>query len=272
MGDIGLVSRLMPQSLWAEAYRSARTNLEFLRRGQSHQVILVASPCPGDGKSTTASNLALSLAQAGRKVLLVDADLRRPRQDRIHNASMDRGLVHVLQGVQTLEQVVQKTPDDNLDLITVGPIVSNPAELLTSPRLGEFLEDVRRSYHSVILDSSPLLAVTDASIIGGAVDGIVLVVLAPSVRRHEAARALEVLRVLGTPVIGTVINGIERGRGGKGYGYGGQAYGYGYGYGYGYASGRSGINGSMQTSEEAPVSARAEFTSNGSPDSPPLEG
>lgn len=259
-GAVGLISQAMPRSLWAEAYRSARTSLEFLRRAQRLPVILVTSPCPGDGKSTTASNLAISLAQAGRKVLLVDADLRRPTQDTIHNLSRDRGMVQVLRDLMSIEQVVQKSAVENLDVITVGPDVHNPAELLTSPRLAEFLDEARQSYHTVIVDSSPLLAVADASIIGGSVDGIVLIVRAATVRRHDAERAAEILKALGTPVLGTLINGIGPEHGGQGYGYGYGTY---------------GTYGSSRTAEPADLGLRAEFASpkhatsnNGTPEPP----
>ncbi|HEX8201044.1 MAG TPA: CpsD/CapB family tyrosine-protein kinase, partial [Isosphaeraceae bacterium] len=162
---------------------------------------------------------------AGRKVLLVDADLRRPTQDRIHSLPRDRGLVQVLQGQMSLEQVVQASAVAGLDVIAVGPDVPNPAELLTSHRLADFFAEVRPIYHTVIVDSSPLLPVADASIIGGAVDGIVLVVRATTLRRPDAERTLEGLKVLGTPIVGTVINGIGRDQGGPGYGYNSSPYG-----------------------------------------------
>lgn len=224
-GHIGLISHAMPRSSCAEAYRAARTNIEFLRRNQSVKVILVVSPQSGDGKSTSASNLGISLAQAGRKVLLVDADLRKPSQHLIHGLPNDRGLTHVLQNLMPARSVVQQPPIENLDVIASGPFVPNPAELLASARFIEFLDEVRQSYDAVIIDSSPLLAVADPAIIGATVDGLVLVVQASSIKISEAENTLELLRTLEAPVLGMLINRISRER--FGYGYGRGIYGYG---------------------------------------------
>src|SRR5262249_15357296 len=138
MGEVGLISQAMPRSLPAEAYKALRTNLEFLRRNQRLEVIMVTSPTASDGKSTTSSNLAISLAHAGRRVLLVDADLRKPSLDSIYGLRRDRGLSHVLRDLMPMSRVVQRTSVENLDFIATGPEVPNPAELLMSARLGEF--------------------------------------------------------------------------------------------------------------------------------------
>ena len=209
----GLISLEQPHSLLAESYKSVRTYIEFLRCHQNAKVILVTSPNAGDGKSTTASNLAISLAHAGHRVLLVDADLRRPSQHVIHSASRDRGLVQILKDLQPAHWVVQPTRVDNLDLISSGPEVPNPAELLTSLRLGEFLDEVRRVYDVVIIDSAFVMAVTDPSIIGRLVDGTLLVVRASATRRDDAERTAELLRLLRIPVLGVVVNGTMRGYG-----------------------------------------------------------
>jgi capsular exopolysaccharide synthesis family protein len=229
-GEIGLICHTRPRSTLSESYRAVRTGLEFCRRSRPAQVLLVTSPHSGDGKSTSASNLAITLALAGRRVLLVDGDLRKPSQHQIQNCGRERGLAHVLKGLLPVSRAVHRTAVEGLDLLAAGPEVPNPAELFASRRLGDFLEEVRQLYDSVIIDSSPLLAVTDPCVIGSACDGIVLVVRATTLRRHEAERAKELLDALGVPVLGTVVNGITREQ--VGYGYG-QAYGYGYGYGYG---------------------------------------
>ena len=195
----------------AESYKSVRTCVESLRCDQNAKVILVTSPNAGDGKTTTASNLAISLAHAGHRVLLVDADLRRPSQHVIHSASRDRGLVHILKDLQPTHRVVQPTRVDNLDLISSGPEVPNPAELLASPRLGEFLDEVRRVYDVVIIDSAFVMAVTDPSIIGRLVDRTLLVVRTSATRRCDAERTVELLRLLCIPVLGVVVNGTMRG-------------------------------------------------------------
>jgi polysaccharide biosynthesis transport protein len=225
MGEFGLVSHTMPRSPWAEAYRAIRTNIEFLRRNQDLRVILVTSGYSGDGKSVSASNLAVSLAQAGRRILLVDGDLRKPSQHEIHGLTNNRGLTHVLRGLLPVHRVVQRTAVENLELIVTGPEVPNPAELLTSSTFNEFLGEARRSYEIVIIDSSPLLVVTDAAIIGGSVDGVVLIARAGALRHNDAQQVVEMLRVLGTRILGTIVNRTTRDREGYGYGYGYGAYG-----------------------------------------------
>ena len=227
-GPVGLLSHEVPRSALAESYKSTRTNLEFLRRNVKAQVLLVSSPQSGDGKSTTASNLAITLAHAGRKVLLIDGDLRKPSQHKIHNLEGDRGFTDVILGNGSIGRLTQATTIDNMDLITAGSVVSNPAELLASPRLGEVLEQAREQYDIVIIDSSPLLAVTDPSIIASVVDGILLVVRIGATRHHDVERTRDLLETMGLPVLGLVINAINNKLGyGYGYGYGGYGYGQG---------------------------------------------
>ena len=140
---MGLMSHTTPRSLMAEAYKSVRTSLDQIRRNLNAQVLLITSPQSGDGKSTTASNLAISLAHAGRRVLLIDADLRRPSQHLIHGLRRSPGLTHILKDVLPFHRVVQPTLIDNLDFLATGSEVANPAELLASPRLNLLLEEVR---------------------------------------------------------------------------------------------------------------------------------
>ena len=246
--EFGLVSNVLPRSMIAESYKSIRTKVESHRRSGSVRVIMIASPHSGDGKSTMASNLGISLAHAGRKVLLIDGDLRRPTQHRIFSLSRDRGLVQILKDLPPMEFVVQPTPIENLDFIGAGPEVANPAELLASPRLGEFLTRAREDYDVVLIDSSPLLAVTDPSVIAATVDGILLVVSASRIRRHEAEQTMELLRALGTPVLGVVLNGITRTP---------SCYGYSYGYGYGYGNGTGHGYGQVYGSQESQVAPRS---------------
>lgn len=208
-GRVGLISHEAPHSIQAESYRSLRTSLQIDRRPTPHQVILVTSPYPGDGKTTTASNLAISLALAGRKVLLIDADLRNPSQHRVFDRSRERGLTLMLSGILPFDQVVQPTAVPGLDLLTAGQEVPSPAELLASHGLSEHLEDIRRAYQIVIIDSSPLLVVTDPSILAAEVDGILLVTRASQTRRRDAMRVAELLKALGTPVLGAVLNGTN---------------------------------------------------------------
>jgi polysaccharide biosynthesis transport protein len=228
-GSIGLISHAKPRSSWAEAYRAIRTNLDFLRRrNQRLQVLLVTSTHPGDGKTTSTSNLAISFALAGRRVLLIDADLRRPSLHKVHGLGCDHGLTQLLKELLPLDRAVQRSKIENLDVITAGPEVPNPAELLSSSHLAELLDEARQAYDVILLDSPPLLAVADPAIVGAVVDGVVLVTLPMTVRR-DIEHVMELLRSLGTSLLGMLVNGVSR-----------EDRGYGYGYGYGYGSyGRS---------------------------------
>jgi len=219
-GNNGLISHTQPLGSQAEAYRAIRTHFELARRHHHIGVLLVTSPLAGDGKSTTASNLAICLAQAGRKVLLVDADLRRPTQGQVHGLGSDRGLVQVLRDGLAARQVAAPTIVRGLDLIPAGAGASNPADLLTSSRLAEFLAEVRDDYDVVVVDTPPILSVTDAAIVGALVDGIVLVVNATTLCRSHAERAMEMLRAIEKPVLGAVINRASQDRQAPSYGYG----------------------------------------------------
>lgn len=233
MGTAGLLSHRKPRSAIAESYKTTRTNLEFLRRSRRARVLLVASSLPSDGKTTTACNLAITLASAGRRVLLIDGDLRKPSLHRIFEVPREGGLSDALLGNEPMDRLIQRTFVGDLDLLTTGRDVSNPAELLASERLGEIFQELAAVYDMVLIDSSPLLLVTDPSIIAAVADGIILVVKISSTRRHDLEVTGDMLKSLGTPAFGMVINGVKREE--VGYGYGGYGYGgYGYGgYGYG---------------------------------------
>jgi capsular exopolysaccharide synthesis family protein len=218
-GGIEILSHRSPQSFLAESYKSARTSLECLRRNRRAHVLLVSSPNPGDGKTTTASNLAISLAHAGRRVLLVDGDLRKPSLHAVYNLGLDHGLTQVLGDRAPAQEVIQSTAVENLDLIAAGRAVPNPAELLASRRLGELFDEVRPLYEVVIVDSSPLLAVTDPSIISASADALLLVSRIGGSRRQDFERARELIETLEIPVVGAIINGVTREQGGYGYGY-----------------------------------------------------
>src|SRR5512135_3757234 len=211
MGPLGLISYAKPHSYWAETYRAIRTNIEFLRRrNQRLQVLLVTSPYPGDGKTTAASNLAISFALAGRRVLLIDADLRSPSLDKVHGLRREHGLSHLLKDRLPLHQVAQRSQIENLEVITVGPEAHSPDELLSSPRLKELLDEARQAYDVILLDSSPLLAVVDPAIVGAVVDGVVLVARPGTLRRREVEYVLELLRIGGASILGMLVNGVSR--------------------------------------------------------------
>lgn len=227
---VAMITHDKPRSILAESYKSLRTHYEFLRRNQKHQVVLVTSAMSGDGKTTSSSNLAISLAKAGIKTLLVDADLRRPNLTILFNVPRTNGLSQILEGKLAIEQAVRETEVENLHFLNAGEEVSNPSELLLSNKLREFIDEVREKYEVVIIDSSPILAITDPSIIGAQVDGVILVANPTRLRRQDAMRCVDVLHSLGAAILGVVINGLPESK--SGYGYYGYGY-YGYGYGYG---------------------------------------
>ena len=213
-GCFGLISHTRPRSDWAEAYRVARTNIDSLRRNTRLQVLLVTSAYAEEGKTTTASNLAISFATTGRKVLLIDADLRSPSLDKIHGLDRVQGLSHLLDDSMPLHRAVQHSRIDNLDVITAGPDVPNPAELLSSPRLAALLDEARQSYDIIVVDSPPLLAVADSKLIGAVVDGIILTVRVWMLDHRDAEQSVELLRNLETPILGLLVNGINPREGG----------------------------------------------------------
>lgn len=229
--DPSLMAYFQPKSLQAEAFRGIRTALYFSTHGEEHKVIQVTSPNPGDGKSTMIANLAISMAQSGKKVLLIDADCRKPRQQKLFRLFASTGLASVISGQTSLPDATHPTEVEGLSLLPCGPRPENPAELLTSPRFKEVVEQARGQYDFVLIDTPPLLAVSDPSIVAPRVDGVLLTIRLGKNARVAATRARDILNSLGVNVLGVIVNGVGR-QGGDGYGYG---YGYNYGYTYGYS-------------------------------------
>jgi len=226
-----------PRGRIAEAYRAVRTALYFSARGKGHQVVQVTSPSPGDGKSTLAANLSVSIAKSGKDVLLIDADFRRPRQHKLFGLDNSVGFASVIQGTAELVDAIRETSVEKLSILSCGPRPDNPSELLTSREFEEFVDVVRDRYELVVVDTPPLLAVTDPSAVAARVDSVLLTMRLLKNARSLAGRALEVLDSLGVNVLGIVVNGVG-GDSGYGYGYGrGYGYGYGRGYAYGYGDG-----------------------------------
>jgi capsular exopolysaccharide synthesis family protein len=184
----------------------------------------------GDGKTTLATNLAVSIAQSGKKILLIDADFGRPRLHRMFGIRAKIGLAAIIQDDTELTDAIQATPLANLSLLPCGPRPSNPAELLTSPRFKEVLEALRDKYDIILIDTPPLLAVSDPSVVASQVDGVLVTIRVAKNGRPSAERACDILRSLNANVLGIVVNGIGN-RGQEGYG----AAHYGYQYQYQYA-------------------------------------
>ena len=227
-----VVAMHTPASQASESYRAMRTAIFFKTQETGAKVIQITSPTPGDGKSTTISNLAASVAQSGRRVLLIDADMRKPVQHKLFGATNDYGLSSVVSGEMNPLEAIQTIQPEYFSIVTSGPIPSNPAELLTSARFAAILDVYRREYDFVLIDTPPMLAVTDPSIICGHADLLYLVMRIRNGVRTSATRAKEMIDSMGIDMGGIIINGLRR-KDQKTYEYSGQ-YGYGsYKYGNG---------------------------------------
>jgi capsular exopolysaccharide synthesis family protein len=208
-----------PSSVEAEAYRSVRTALYFNTHGERHKVVQVTSPNMSDGKSTLVANLAVAIAQSGRTVILVDADLRRPRLHRVFGLSARKGLAQVIEGTTELAEAVRPSVVPNLSVLPCGTRPSNPAELLTLPRFADLLEELRDAYDFVLLDTPPLLAVSDPCIVAPRVDGVLLTLRVSRNGRPAAERGRDLLAALRVQVFGVVVNGVGKQGAMAGYGY-----------------------------------------------------
>jgi tyrosine-protein kinase Etk/Wzc len=210
---IPLVSLQSPDDPASEAYRALRTNVTFVNAEQRVlQLLVVTSPGPAEGKSTTAANLAITLAQQGTSTLLVDADLRRPLVHRAFNLVQEPGLTDVLVGKAMLREAIRPNVIPKLDVLPAGALPPNPSELLGSEAMHGLLEQLRGQYDMVIFDTPPTLAVTDATVLGASSDAVILVLRAGETEEVAAQRALAQLRRVQARVAGTVLNGVERER------------------------------------------------------------
>ncbi|QXF82812.1 polysaccharide biosynthesis tyrosine autokinase [Rhodococcus pyridinivorans] len=189
----------------AEAYREMRTNLQFLEVDNPPRAIVITSSLPGEGKTTTAVNLALVLAEAGHSVVLVEADLRRPRVTKYLGSLGDAGLSNVLAHTAALEDVLQPTRFDGMWVLAAGGLPPNPSELLGSAHAREVIEDLRSRFDYVIIDAPPLLPVTDAAILTNIADGALLIARYGKTTREQFARAVGNLRAVNAPVLGTIL-------------------------------------------------------------------
>ncbi len=221
-----LVCHFMPRTPMAEAYRSLRTNMEFLSLEKSGNAFVVTSSSPGEGKTNTVINLALAFSQSGKRTLLISADLRRPTIYRIFGIERDPGLTDILLGNNEWREVVRTVTDimvgkfdmedimltpglDNLSIMTCGPIPPNPAELLNSATMKTFLQEVSEAYDVVLLDTPPILPVTDAAILGTMVHGTIMVYQVGQVARGALRRAKVTMDNVQAPVWGVVLNSLR---------------------------------------------------------------
>jgi non-specific protein-tyrosine kinase len=216
--DQRLVSRMATKSLGAEAYRVLRTNLQFSALDRPLQTIVCTSAAPGEGKSTTITNLAVVMAQNDRRIILVDADLRRPSLHKILKLPNSVGLsTALLDRGRDPAAYLQETEIDNLRVMTTGPIPPNPAEMLNSARMHEMIEILKTEADVVLFDTPPVLAVADTSILASQVDGTLLVVWANRTRGELLAQAVDRLGSLGIQPLGVVLNKLTQRRSGYYY-------------------------------------------------------
>lgn len=191
-------------SRFSEAYRAIRTNLMFALAAQKSNIVVFSSSIPAEGKSTTSSNLAIIMAQTGSKVLLIDADLRKPVQHSIFQVSNRMGLSTVLAKMKTVDEVVHKEVSSCLDLITSGPIPPNPSELLGCENMDAFLQEVGGMYDYVFVDMPPIAVVTDAMVLAPKVAGIVLATRQGTTRFDILSRVVSDIKFAGANILGVV--------------------------------------------------------------------
>lgn len=220
-----LVTFAEPKHVVSEQFRTVRTNIEFAGAALDKcQVIMFTSSAMSEGKSTVSANVAVTWAQAGKKVLLVDADLRRPIVHATFRKLNLDGVTTVLTGKTKPDEVVEDTFVDNLSVITSGPIPPNPSELLNSKRMGQLLDWTREKFDIIVLDAPPVLAVSDVQVLVPRSDGVVVVANMGKTLKGDLKRTVEVLKLAKAKILGSVER-VKARRGDKGYGYG---YGYGY--------------------------------------------
>jgi non-specific protein-tyrosine kinase len=207
-----------PRSPISEAYRALRTNLDFASLDQALKTLAVTSAGVGEGKSTTLANLAVVSAQAGRTVLLVDADLRRPILHHLFGLENQVGLTTVMMDDAALTSPpFQATEIEGLSVLTSGPLPPNPADLMGSHRMEEVIATLTGSADQVFFDTPPVVAVTDAAVLATKVDGVLLVVSAGKTRRERARAAVQRLEQINARLVGTVLTNVEMGGGFQGY-------------------------------------------------------
>ena len=204
-----LITHFAPKSPVSEAYRSLRTNIQYCQADAPVRTAIVTSSGPGEGKSTSVANLAITFAQMGAKTLIIDADLRRPVLHGIFGVKRGEGLTNVLAGKATFDEVLRPTKIDNLDLITSGVLPPNPSELLASKAMDRFIQEVQSRYEVVLFDSPPVIAVTDAAILSRKLDGVVLVMKSGSTNRDALLRAKQLLNNVNAHVFGITVNGVN---------------------------------------------------------------
>ena len=195
-------------SMIAESFRTIKTNIQYSSLDKKYKVIVITSSKPGEGKTFVASNLALTLAQGGKRVVLIDCDFRNPNIHRKFKYSNIYGLSEILLDKERFN-ISERKYNDNLIVITSGRMPPNPSETLASERMSEFLEELKEEYDYIILDTPPLLFVSDPQVISTKADGTILVVRADKTKKYEIKESYGILKSINVNVIGTILNGAK---------------------------------------------------------------
>lgn len=204
-----LITLTDPRSPASEAYRTLRTNLSFYSLDDPLQTLVVTSPAPEEGKSTTIANLAVTVAQGGRRVILVDCDLRRPSLHEIFDVGNDTGLTTMVLD-ESADLLLKESGVENLLLLPSGPKPPNPADLLGSRQIDHVFEQLKEQADMILIDAPPVLGVTDAAVLSAHADGVLLVVNAGKTRREHAERAKEVLENARARIVGVTLTNAPR--------------------------------------------------------------
>lgn len=218
-----LIAVRNPNSVSAEAFRTLRTNIQFSSIDKKVQVVCVTSAGPGEGKSTVGSNLAVVMAESGKKTLIIDCDLRKPSIHKIFQLSNNTGLSDLLAGKVVFEKTVQESGTENLYVLTSGTKPPNPSEILASSKIKKFITALRLMYDFIVIDTPPVLLVTDAQLLAECSDGYLLVLASGEVDKDAAAKAQNLLEKVNAKILGAVLNKVETSKGGY-YGYYGKSY------------------------------------------------
>lgn len=230
MAEIKLVTIKAPKSPAAEAYRTLRTNIQFSSFDYRVKIIVITSSGPSEGKTTTSCNLAIVTAEAGKRTILLDCDMRNPKIHKVFGLSNQEGISDVLVGETNFYEAVQKSEIENLYVLPSGTRPPNPAELLSSDKMERFIESLKEIYDYIIIDTPPVIMVTDAQILSKYADGCLLVVASAEADKNAAIKAKELLEKVKAKILGVVLNKLDTKR--KGY------YGYYYNYYYGGTRGK----------------------------------
>ncbi|RZT21367.1 capsular exopolysaccharide synthesis family protein [Fictibacillus sp. BK138] len=204
-----LITHNNPKSPISEQYRTIRTNIQFASVDKEFKTLMITSSGPGEGKSTTAANLAVVLAQQGKKVLLIDGDLRKPTVHYTFNVSNIYGVTNVLTRQRSLKEAVVATKIPDIDVLPSGPVPPNPSELINSNSMDQLIEEASSLYDYVLFDTPPIMAVTDGQLLANRVDGVILVISSGKTEVEAAIKSKELLLHANAKILGTVLNGKD---------------------------------------------------------------